>query len=227
MNSLNLRSDEVNSLVAKLPVKVFDDTVIMTKHFDSIIESLLVDLDAWHKENPHAKGLSANQVTKFIPQGCTINRQIIDELVAKEELFKDGNTLARPGYSARLSDPTQKIWSRVEPILIKDPTKPPVLHELAKQLSLEPKVLEKSLKECLKSDLLVRPVANRYFTHDGIAELKRLMKQAANGNEFTVKEYRDVSGIGRNLCIEILEYFDGQGITQRLGDKRKILKEDF
>ncbi len=225
MNSLNLRPEELENQLKLLPVTVLGETVIISTQLDRLNETLLSDLDTWHKENPQAKGLSSNQVASFLPRGCPFASLIIDGLVAKEELFMDGNTLARPGYSARLSDHTQQVWQNVEPILLKDLTKPPVLHELAKQLSLEPKQLEKSLKECLQSGLLIRPVPNRYFTPQGMALLHGMLKEAAKDGDFTVKEYRDVSGIGRNLCIEILEYFDRQGITQRLGDKRKILKQ--
>jgi selenocysteine-specific elongation factor len=71
--------------------------------------------------------------------------------------------------------------------------------------------------------LLIRPVANRYFLPEAMQDLTLFLSSAADGSDFTVKEYRDVTGIGRNLCIEILEYFDRQGITRRLGDKRKII----
>jgi selenocysteine-specific elongation factor len=227
MNSLNLQPDELKDHLQSLSVSVLGDTAIMTHRLNILTDSLLSNLDTWHKENPQAKGLSQNQVANFLPRGCLITPHIIDRLVSKEALLKDGNTLARPGVSAQLTEQTKKLWKVIEPLLLKDLTKPPVLHELANQMSLEPKVLEKSLKECLQSGLLVRPVPNRYFVPQGIVELKNLLNEAATDSEFTVKEYRDVTGIGRNLCIEILEYFDRQGITQRLGDKRKILKENI
>ena len=42
--------------------------------------------------------------------------------------------------------------------------------------------------------------------------------------EFDVKQFRDQSGIGRNLAIEILEFFDKSGLTWRKGDTRKVVK---
>jgi selenocysteine-specific elongation factor len=41
-----------------------------------------------------------------------------------------------------------------------------------------------------------------------------------------VKQYRDQTGIGRNLSIEILEYFDRQGVTRRIGDVRQIMRPE-
>jgi selenocysteine-specific elongation factor len=42
---------------------------------------------------------------------------------------------------------------------------------------------------------------------------------------FTAAEFRDASGSGRNVGIQILEYFDRQGLTLRKGDERLVVKD--
>jgi hypothetical protein len=42
---------------------------------------------------------------------------------------------------------------------------------------------------------------------------------------FTAAQYRDATGTGRGLAIQILEVLDGLGVTQRLGDARKMRKD--
>ena len=39
----------------------------------------------------------------------------------------------------------------------------------------------------------------------------------------TVAEFRDHFGCGRNVLIEVLEYFDAIGFTRRVGNARVIL----
>ncbi len=46
----------------------------------------------------------------------------------------------------------------------------------------------------------------------------------AGGSTFGAADFRDRTKIGRNLAIEILEYFDKVGLTWRTGDTRKVLK---
>jgi selenocysteine-specific elongation factor len=41
---------------------------------------------------------------------------------------------------------------------------------------------------------------------------------------FNAAAFRDRSGIGRNLTIELLEYFDTVKLTKRHGDLRAILR---
>jgi len=222
--SLNFKQNEIESRLGDKPVEFHGDTIISKTNLDLLKDQLLTQLDQWHEENPQAKGLSSNQLARFLPRSNSIAEVMVKQLVDADELIMAGNILQRPGFSAQLSTQAKILWDKVEPILNRNLTKPPVLHDIAKELAITPKALEKSLGECLQTGLLIRPVANRYFVPGAIQELTELLFEAAQGSDFTVKEYRDVTGIGRNLCIEILEYFDRQGITRRLGDKRKIIQ---
>ncbi len=60
-------------------------------------------------------------------------------------------------------------------------------------------------------------------------ELAELTEQLAEDNPnqegFSVIQFRDASHIGRNLCIEILEYFDRIGFTRRDGNTRYVRTE--
>ena len=51
------------------------------------------------------------------------------------------------------------------------------------------------------------------------------MAQSQPGGLFTAAQFRDASGVGRGLAIEILECLDRLGITQRIGDARKMRKD--
>ena len=45
---------------------------------------------------------------------------------------------------------------------------------------------------------------------------------AERKERFTAAQFRDASGAGRNLSIEILEFFDRVKFTRRLGDARLL-----
>ena len=70
------------------------------------------------------------------------------------------------------------------------------------------------------------PVAkNRFFPPDAIQELTDLARKLATEDaegEFTAQQYKDASGIGRNVTIEVLEYLDQIGVTKRRGNARII-----
>ena len=51
-----------------------------------------------------------------------------------------------------------------------------------------------------------------------------LVARGASKGLFSAAQYRDATGIGRTRAILILEFFDTLGITQRIGDARKMHK---
>ena len=102
------------------------------------------------------------------------------------------------------------------------------MHDLAKALRMQVKDIERSLKAFIKHGLIVRVVKNRYFLVATVRELGLdviAVVDKSEPKEFTASEYRDRTAVGRNLAIEILEYFDRIGFTRRIGDKRIVAKD--
>jgi selenocysteine-specific elongation factor len=228
-STLNLTSDEFNMLVAAFDARNIDGELLIAKsHFDTLARGFLTNVQKLHQLNRNTTGLSMAQMAKA--SGVTeplLLTTLINHVIADSKLVKKAGHFALPGHKGELSTQEQSLWQKVEPHLTRDSTKPPVLHELAKTLGVQPKQLEKVLARCVQIGLVTRPVQNRFFLPEALVELKRVMVGATDINgEITVKQYRDATGIGRNLAIDILEYFDRQGITQRHGDVRKLLKRD-
>ena len=199
--------------------------LIEAGHLESAIAALKTSLTRWHEANPDKAGLPLNQIERLTggPSKLPVEA-LIERLLEQEELLRDGNLFKRPGSGIQLSQEEQTVWQAALPLLQEEPTKPPVLHDLAKRLSIDPRKLEGILIQVTKTGQLVRPVKNRFFLPAAITSLKESLQVAAGDTgEFTVQAYRDTTGIGRNLCIEILEYFDRQGFTRRLGNKRQRL----
>lgn len=154
---------------------------------------------------------------------------VLDTLLERHEVVRNGAGYALPGHEVELQGADAEFWRKVEPVLRDAFTRPPVVHDLAKQLGLPPAAVEKLLSRCVAADLLIRPVKNRFFLPDAIEALRQQVREIAGSSAdgtFSVKEFRDLTGIGRNLCIEILEYFDRTGLTLRVGDRRKLIGHD-
>ena len=71
--------------------------------------------------------------------------------------------------------------------------------------------------------LVVRIARNRYFPPPTLRALAMIGEKLAAEGCFTATAFRDRSGIGRNLVIQVLEFFDRARFTLREGDHRRIL----
>ncbi len=70
---------------------------------------------------------------------------------------------------------------------------------------------------------------NRYLTTDQIEQATQLMlgrPGESSRKGFTVAQYRDVAGIGRNLAVDLVEFLDRIGVTTRRGDLRVLVQAD-
>ncbi|MBT3427350.1 MAG: selenocysteine-specific translation elongation factor [Gammaproteobacteria bacterium] len=221
---LNRSISELTALIKENTDWVtINQTLITKKQLAALGQSLITQLRHWHSQHPNQYGIEVNRAVGFLPRQINFANDLLDILAKQKILKKTGALVAVKDFNIRLSDAAQVALDKVLPLLSQEPSKPPVLHDLAKITQIDPRQLEKILMECVKAGRLVRPVANRFYRPDAINSLKDLIIDNFSDRDFTVQEYRDAAGIGRNLAIELLEHFDRQGFTRRNGNFRQAL----
>jgi selenocysteine-specific elongation factor len=233
----NLTSNEQNDLFGSLVYRQVQ--VVSTgqtflagfseQHWQAQKTRLIDALAIWHKQHTEQAGPAEKQLLASIRPAPLqeVFALALSEIVASRQVMKSGSYLHLPGHNATLTAPETKVWKVLEPLIREGGLKPPVVHELSSRSKLPVKPLEQFLKRATQLGLLTRVVKNRFFLPETVAQLGTLAKDLATRNEdgfFTASEFRDVTGIGRNLAIEVLEYFDSTGLTLRKGDKRCLSK---
>jgi selenocysteine-specific elongation factor len=202
-----------------------DGFLFSTLHVEEGKSSLLKGLEKWNKNFPNGKPPTIKQLSNLIELPETLYTQCLNELAEMKLIKRDGQAVQIVGQLKQMTKSEQAFWDDIKPILEKEPLKPPVLHELSKMVKLSPLQVDKQLKNCIAYGVVVKPVKNRFFLPEAISSLKQIVieisKKEPNG-KFTVINFRDRSTLGRNLCIEILEYFDQIGFTRRIGDYRVV-----
>jgi selenocysteine-specific elongation factor len=117
------------------------------------------------------------------------------------------------------------LWQRIEPALANGELRPPRVRELVEIAGVELEPLESFFARAEELGLVHRVALNRYYLPgaiDALAELASGLATSSADGTFAAAEFNAVSGIGRNLTIQVLEYLDRLGITQRRGDRRRL-----
>ncbi len=184
---------------------------------------LLTALDQFHTRYPDRLGPAAAQLRKslgrYIPE--PLFDAITARLVADKTLSSDGMLLHRPDHQPGLTGDDAKRWDVIEPLLNETPESPPVVHDLAQTAGLPVNGVGKTLRQAVRMGLAVQIAENRFFTPAALrahAEVFEAMV-AADGT-VGVSPFRQKAGIGRNLAVEVLEYFDRVGLSRRDGNAR-------
>jgi selenocysteine-specific elongation factor len=186
-------------------------------------------LEGLHRANPNAGGVSEAQLMRALPLRVrpAAFAHVLGVLVRSGEIVRAGAVLQRRGFAATLSAADDTLWQRIEALMEAAPDRPPTIHEIAEELGLPQNAVAGLLGRTAKLGLTARVSSNRYMTRQGLRALADIAERGASGlpgGRFSVAAYRDWSGIGRNLSIEILEYFDKVRFTRRLGNEREILR---
>jgi len=180
---------------------------------------------AWHAEHPDWIGARHAQVLERCGRaGAPLVAEALGELVRAGRLARDGAYLRLPAHRPVLDAADEKRWRAVAPLLVPVEHRPPRVHELAARLKADPAELKAFLERVAKTGLAYQLAGNRFALPQTVADLESLAGQLCeeSGEGFTAATFRDRSGLGRNLTIEVLEFLDGLGVTRRHGATRRM-----
>ena len=203
--------------------------VLVPARWTALREQVVPALQKCHAAAPDRAGVSEADLARTLPERmrAALFASVLDDLLATGAIERNGGLLRLRGHAVKRSAADEALWRRVRRLLDVPDGKVPVVHDMLASLRLELKPLEAFLQRSAQQGHLVRVSAKRYYLPETVARLEAVVRELAAtrpGGTFTVADFRDRTGIGRNAVVEILEYFDRVGLTHRQGEVRKLLR---
>jgi selenocysteine-specific elongation factor len=197
---------------------------------DELRGKLLEALAAFHRQQPQAAGKEIDALrAELAPQlPPAVLQALLRELADERKLEVQGSIARIPGHNATSNPADEKLWQAIRPALEDGGFSPAPIKDLALTLKLKEAIVKDFLHRKAKGGDLFKVTADRFYPRATLATLASIAQatsQAQPNGLFTAAQYRDATGLGRSLAIEILEFFDTLGITQRIGDARKMRKD--
>jgi len=196
---------------------------------DDVREKIVAALKAFHRAQPQATGMETAVLRKQLaPQlPAEAFQSLLRELADERKLEIASNAVRIPGHDATSNPEDERMWLAVVPALKAGGFSPPTVAELAAALKLKEAALKDFLHRKSRGGSVMR-VTDRFYLRETLATLAataHAVAKASPNGMFTAAQYRDATGTGRGLAIEILEFLDTLAITQRVGDARKLRKD--
>ncbi|MBI4194786.1 MAG: selenocysteine-specific translation elongation factor [Betaproteobacteria bacterium] len=193
-------------------------------------EKVIAALAAFHRQTPQALGKDSETLrAELAPRlPAPVFGSLLRELADERRLEVSGSVARLPGHDATSNPADEKLWQTIRPALEAGGFTPPPLPDLSARLRLKEAVVKDFLHRKAKSGEVMRVTADRFYPRPTLAALAAIAQATARAQAngmFTAAQYRDATGVGRSLAIEILEFLDTLGITQRIGDARKMRKD--
>ncbi|MBW2184320.1 MAG: SelB C-terminal domain-containing protein, partial [Deltaproteobacteria bacterium] len=189
-------------------------------------EQKLVNLiKAYHQQNPLKPGMHAMEARHRLGLEVSdrLYEYLIQEMKKKGTIGSSGEIVYYAGHKVALSPEQINVKRDIEATYRFHGLTPPTLRELTAQLSATPEVLNNLLNLSVQEGTLLKVKDDLYFCMEHIAQLKkRLIEYLRENKELTPGDFKKMTDISRKYLIPLLEYFDREKITMRVGDKRLL-----
>lgn len=220
-NTLGLTDGELAAALSAFELVRLDGEAVLSKQWAQWRREALEFVRRHGMENPTAPGVPLNLLPASIPRRMA--QAVLNELVAEGGLARTGGVYHLPSHIAAIPKEEQALFDRLRPCLDRDQS--PSLGDLAKEQGLPINKLQAGLGALARRGLLVQVSAKRFYLPERLRAIAKQVAALAEQEPLSVRRFRDQTGIGRNIAIELLEFFDGQGFTKRAGDARMVVGE--
>lgn len=223
--SRNLRPAEVEKLLQAAEGVGLAGFGFLATTLAQARQDVVDTLKAFHESKPDAPGLQAERLRVGLKQRwpAPVFQALLDQEVRAKTVVVDGPFLRLPGHSLVLGARDEALWKKISAEMTRDRFKPPRVRDFAQAYGASEPDVRKLLQRLGKLGRVVELAPDHYFLRPTVAEMIGIA--AAFDHDFTAAEFRDKLDNGRKVAIQILEFFDRQGITVRRGDLRRTVPQ--
>jgi len=193
----------------------------------SAVEALGPELAAavgeYLKANPRVTAMAPATLRSTVCPNLDkrIFRALLDRLATAGDLEISDEGVRPIGHEQTFSPQDEALAGRIEELLTYRDQPPPKLDALGRELKQPVPKLRRFLGELERAGRVARLNDGVYATHRDLERWRDLVGSFLQQNkDLSVAQFRDEAKIGRGFAIQVLEHFDGEGITRRLDNVR-------
>ena len=191
----------------------------------ALAERAVAAVGAFHAAQPLLPGMPREELRAKVARDVKLLHVVVEALAAKGALVADRDTVRLPAH-----DPARDkaraglapLAERALALFAEAGLQPPRPVEAAAALAVEPRELVPVIDLLVRGGSLVR--MKDFVFHaaavDGLrAQLVAHLKAHA---QITPQEWKELVGASRKFAIPLAEHFDGEKLTMRVGEVRKL-----
>jgi len=195
------------------------------KKWHALRDKILENLRGFHVSHPLAPGMDMEELRDKLPYAIPprLFRSLLDQLAGQKAIAREGNFLRLPEHKVQLRDEERSITEKIKGALRRNPLAPPDLKEIEKEIGMGRGKLTEVIRVMEREGSIVRIATELYFLSESVDRVKVVLyKYFSEHKELSAATFRDLLGSSRKFTIALLEHFDREGITIRIGDTRKL-----
>lgn len=195
---------------------------------DTLKIGLIQELTAFLAANPLKEGMGKEELKTRLPKRS--EERFFTPLLTsleKDGLVVPDRDIIRPaGQATRPAAAVDGLGNKIADFIDEGSIEPPTIKEIMERFRCDEKTVRDNLALLIRSGRIVRISSDLFYSAtalDGLRE--KLFNLLREKNEITPPEFREQTGLSRKFLIPLLEHFDSEKLTIRVGDKRVLRRK--
>ena len=183
------------------------------------------NLITYHKANPLKKGMPKEELKSKLPSylQAKLFNLILNLLIKTKTVMHEQDTVRMASHKVSLGMDQAVLRKNISEQYRSSQLTPPYFKALCQSLDVEMSQAKDVLLLLVNEGTLVKAKEDLYFDAGSLNDLKkRLVRFLETNGEITTPQFKEMTGASRKYVIPLIEYFDAQNVTLRIGDIRKL-----
>jgi selenocysteine-specific elongation factor len=209
----------VNRLVREELAFLVGERYLGAGVLDELAASVVATLDAYHQRYPLRSGMPREELRSRLKLSARESAGLLEILSRSETIVVEESIARLPTHDVALTEEQEERARKLIADLGAQPFAPPAL-----DATLGAHNVDIELLAALVSRGDVAKLSDSIaFTGSALAEIQRLVvERIQRAGSINVAELRDLLDTSRKYALALLEYFDQQRVTRRVGDSRVL-----
>ena len=193
----------------------------------SLSDGLLAHLAAFHKKDSMKPGVQRGELGSSWGRDLPpkLFHFILERLLKKGDVVAEQDILRLKDHKVSLASDQAKVRETLLAAYRDGGATPPNLKDVLEPLGLDFKQAAPVIKLLQDQGELVRVKDDMYYHRPALEDIRdRMVGFFADHAEMSAPEFKDLTGLSRKYLIPVLEYFDKEKVTVRVGDVRHLRK---
>jgi selenocysteine-specific elongation factor len=219
---------DLQNLLSKRTIILADrenQTYIHQTSFDTFKSETTEYLNGFHKANPLKTGMSKEELKSKFPGvlNSKLFNLMLNQMIKDNTVVSEDNSVRLVSHKVSLGMDQADIRDKVLKAYRENGLTPPYFKELKQTFKIEESLAKDVIALLMDQGLIVKAKEDLYFSSSAVHDLQqKLVEFLKTHGEISTPQFKEMTGVTRKYLIPLIEYFDSQNVTIRIGDIRKL-----
>jgi selenocysteine-specific elongation factor len=193
--------------------------------FGSLKEKIQAELQGYLNENPLKDGIGKEELKSRLPRRSDPRffGPLLSALEKEGKAVVERELVKLPGRKGAASAGESGLQTGIAEALRRGGAEPPTIREYCDRFRCTEKAALEHLNFLSRTGTAVKVKSDLFYHAESLAAIReKLVSFLQAKGEISPQEFRDLTGLSRKYMIPLLEFFDGERLTIRVGEKRVL-----